>query len=125
MSRIPEANHGVLGWLLGGAAAQKMAEYSDEELIPAAINSLPFQRDEAKELFREAKIHRWLGAVSAQPGGFQQRQNDAKHCPNIAACPHLLVVGDYLFDSTLNGVLDSADYAAGWITTMAAAQEQV
>ena len=56
-SRIPEANHGVLGWLLGGAAAQKMAEYSDEELIPAAINSLPFQRDEAKELFREAKIH--------------------------------------------------------------------
>lgn len=102
-----------------------MAEYSDEELIPAAINSLPFQRDEAKELFREAKIHRWLGAVSAQPGGFQQRQNDAKHCPNIAACPHLLVVGDYLFDSTLNGVLDSADYAAGWITTMAAAQEQV
>lgn len=124
-SRIPEANHGVLGWLLGGAAAQKMAEYSDEELIPAAINSLPFQRDEAKELFREAKIHRWLGAVSAQPGGFQQRQNDAKHCPDIAACPHLLVVGDYLFDSTLNGVLDSADYAAGWITTMAAAQEQV
>ena len=122
-SRIPEAQHGSLGWLLGGTAAQKMAEYSDEELISAAINSLPSHRDEAKKLFCEAKIHRWLGAVSAQPGGFLQRGTDAKHCPDVRTCPHLLVVGDYLFDSTLNGVLDSADYAAGWITTMAAAQE--
>ena len=122
-SRIPEAQHGSLGWLLGGTAAQKMAEYSDEELVSAAINSLPSHRDEAKKLFCEAKIHRWLGAVSAQPGGFQQRGTDAKHCPDVRTCPHLLVVGDYLFDSTLNGVLDSADYAAGWITTMAAAQE--
>ncbi len=122
-SRIPEARHGVLGWLLGGAAAQKMAEHSDEELISAAINSLPSHRDEAKELFCEAKIHRWLGAVSAQPGGFQQRGADARHCPDAGTCPNLLVVGDYLFDSTLNGVLDSADYAAGWITTMAAAKE--
>ena len=122
-SRIPEAQHGSLGWLLGGTAAQKMAEYSDEELVSAAINSLPSHRDEAKKLFCEAKIHRWLGAVSAQPGGFQQRGLDAKHCPDARTCPNLLVVGDYLFDSTLNGVLDSADYAAGWITTMAAAQE--
>ena len=122
-SRIPEAQHGSLGWLLGGTAAQKMAEYSDQDLISAAINSLPSQRDEAKKLFCEGKIHRWLGAVSAQPGGFQQRGTDAKHCPDAGTCPNLLVVGDYLFDSTLNGVLDSADYAAGWITTMAAAQE--
>ena len=122
-SRIPEARHGVLGWLLGGAAAQKMAEHSDEELISAAINSLPSHRDEAKELFCEAKIHRWLGAVSAQPGGFQQRGADARHCPDAGTYPNLLVVGDYLFDSTLNGVLDSADYAAGWITTMAEAKE--
>ncbi len=122
-SRIAEAQHGSLGWLLGGTAAQKMAEYSDEELVSAAINSLPSHRDEAKKLFCEAKIHRWLGAVSAQPGGFQQRGLDAKHCPDARTCPNLLVVGDYLFDSTLNGVLDSADYAAGWITTMAAAQE--
>ena len=122
-SRIPEAQYGVLGWLLGGTAAQEMANHSDEELISAAINSLPSHREEAKELFCEAKIHRWLGAVSAQPGGFQQRGNDAKHCPDAGTCPHLLVVGDYLFDSTLNGVLDSADYAAGWITTMAADHE--
>ena len=122
-SRIPEARHGVLGWLLGGTAAKKMAKHSDEELTSAAINSLPFQNDEARKLFRQAKIHRWLGAVSAQPGGFQQRSLDTKHCPDSDTYPHLLVVGDYLFDSTLNGVLDSAEYAAGWITTMAADHE--
>ena len=27
----------------------------------------------------------------------------------------LFVVGDYLFDSTINGVLDSADYVAEWL----------
>ena len=35
----------------------------------------------------------------------------------------LFVVGDYLFDSTLNGVLDSADCVAEWITEEAAEQE--
>jgi hypothetical protein len=29
-----------------------------------------------------------------------------------------MFVGDYLFDSTLNGVLDSADYVAGWLATL-------
>ena len=29
--------------------------------------------------------------------------------------PNLFVVGDYLFDSTLNGVLDSADHVTGWL----------
>ena len=119
-SRTPGARHGVLGWLLGGTAAKKMAGQNDKELITAALESLPFHNKEAKQLFREAKVHRWLGAVSAQPGGFQQYSTDSRHCPNANDYPRLFVVGDYLFDSTLNGVLDSADYAAGWIATMAA-----
>ena len=32
------------------------------------------------------------------------------------AHPNLFVVGDYLFDSTVNGVLDSADYVAESLT---------
>ena len=97
-----------------------MAGQNDEELIAAAIESLPSHNKEARQLFREAKVHRWLGAVSAQPGGFHQVNTDTRHCPDAHNCPRLFVVGDYLFDSTLNGVLDSADYAAGWIATMAA-----
>jgi hypothetical protein len=39
---------------------------------------------------------------------------DQRHRPS-AAHPNLFVVGDYLFDSTLNGVLDSAQHVAGWV----------
>ena len=37
---------------------------------------------------------------------------DSRHVPDPEENPRLLVVGDYLFDSTLNGVLDSATVAA-------------
>jgi hypothetical protein len=49
------------------------------------------------------------------PGGFPAREPDSRHQPEPEQHPELFVVGDYLFDSTLNGVLDSADVAAEWI----------
>ena len=41
---------------------------------------------------------------------------DTRHIPEPVEHPNLFTVGDYLFDSTLNGVLDSADYVAEWLT---------
>jgi hypothetical protein len=35
--------------------------------------------------------------------------------PEPTQHPNLLVIGDYLFDSTPNGVLDSAEFAAEWL----------
>lgn len=87
-------------------------------MIDEAIASLPRDRRLAAELLLEARVHRWIGAVSGQPGGFSPLSLDARHCPNPAGHPRLLLVGDYLYDSTLNGVLDSADYVAGWLATM-------
>jgi hypothetical protein len=40
----------------------------------------------------------------------------ARHRPEPTQHPRLFVVGDYLFDSTLNGVLDSADLVSELIT---------
>jgi hypothetical protein len=40
---------------------------------------------------------------------------ESRHIPE-RAMPNLFVVGDYLFDSTLNGVLDSADFVAECLT---------
>jgi hypothetical protein len=62
----------------------------------------------------EARVHRWTGAVSALPGGWARLPADRRHRPSPAH-PNLFVVGDYLYDSTLNGVLDSAEYVAGWV----------
>jgi hypothetical protein len=40
---------------------------------------------------------------------------ESRHIPEPAR-PNLFAVGDYLFDSTINGVLDSADFVAECLT---------
>jgi monoamine oxidase len=114
-AREPEPRHGVLGWLLGGAAAEEWAGRDDDALVAAAIDSLPAWLGDARPHLLEARVHRWTGAVSALPGGWRSPGIDRRHQPDPAGHPHLLVVGDYLYDSTLNGVLDSAEHVAGWL----------
>lgn len=114
-SRQPAAGYGILGWLFGGDAAVGLSELTDEELIEKAIETLPETQREAREQLLEARVHRWIGAVSAMPGGERPMRLDLRHQPEPAEHPGFFVVGDYLFDSTLNGVLDSADCVAGWI----------
>lgn len=113
-SRAPGARHGVLGWLLGGEAAATMSGLSDDAITAAAIDALPAPFAGCRVL--EARVHRWIGAVSAVPGGWQPLPVATRHRPSPAH-PKLFVVGDYLYDSTLNGALDSADYVAGWVTS--------
>ena len=124
-SREPGAIHGVLGWLLGGEAALEMSGRGDEELVAAALASLP--RIGAPEQRRplEGRVHRWIGAVSGMPGGRTPLPVARRHRPEPLEHPALFVVGDYLFDSTLNGVLDSAEYVAGWIADLAASRQDL
>ena len=55
-----------------------------------------------------------MASVNAVPGGSPVRERAINHRPD-ASSPQIVVVGDYLFDSTLNGVLDSADSATDLI----------
>lgn len=113
-ARDPTARHGVLGWLLGGAAARDMATRSDEAIVAAAIAALPAPLANLRSRVLESRVHRWTGAVSAVPGGWLPLPVHRRHRP--AGNGHnLFVVGDYLYDSTINGVLDSAEYVAGWV----------
>ncbi len=106
---------GVLGWLLGGNAAEEMSQWTDEQLIEAALESLPDFLANSREEFVEGQVHRWIGAVNALPSGIVPLSLDCRHQPEPLEHSNLFVVGDYLFDSTLNGVLDSANYVAAWI----------
>ena len=65
----------------------------------------------------EGKIHRWLSSVNALPGGMPARDVMTNHRPEPKQHPGLVVVGDYLFDSTLNGLLDSSDAATDIVVT--------
>ncbi len=115
-SRNDHDSTGVLGWLLAGEAALSLCNYSHEELIPIILDSLPSSLQHGRELFLEGRVHRWIGSVNGLPAGLPPLDMDARHLPEPKQHPHLFVVGDYLFDSTLNGVLDSADYVAEWLT---------
>jgi monoamine oxidase len=119
-AREPDAGHGVLGWLLAGAAALEACDRSDDDLVAAALASLPSSFGDARAAFREGRVHRWPGAVSALPGGVRRLPLDRRHQPEPVEHRHLFLVGDYLFDSTLNGVLDSATHVAGWLSALLA-----
>jgi SAM-dependent methyltransferase len=81
------------------------------------LKSLPAALGDARAHFLEGKIHRWLSSVNALPGGMPARDVMTNHRPDPKQHPGLVVVGDYLFDSTLNGLLDSSDAATDIIVT--------
>ena len=107
----------MLNWLIAGSDALAFANLSDQELIDAALKSLPASLGDARAHFMEGKIHRWLSSVNALPGGMPARDVMTNHRPEPKQHPGLVVVGDYLFDSTLNGLLDSSDAATDIIVT--------
>lgn len=113
--RDPTCDYGVLGWLLAGKAAEDMGQESDDTLIEKALASLTQFPVDARERLLEGRVHRWNTAVSAMPGGKGPCKVDHRHQPEPTQSPHFFVVGDYLYDTTLNGVLDSAHYVASWI----------
>jgi monoamine oxidase len=114
-ARLDRCAFGVLGWLLAGESALNMTNLDDTDLINRVIDSLPTELGDGRSLMLEAHVHRWVGSVNGLPAGFPAREPDARHLPEPEEHPDLFVVGDYLFDSTLNGVMDSADTVAEWI----------
>ena len=113
--REPDATHGVLGWLIGGSAAVELSDLTDEEIVAAALDTLPDPWGPLRGRVLETRVRRWQAAVSAVPGGWEPLSVDRRHRPCPDTHPNLFVVGDYLYDATLNGVLDSAEHVAGWV----------
>lgn len=116
-SRHDVGKHGVLNWLIAGSDALAFANLSEQELIDAALKSLPAAFGDARAHYMEGRVHRWLSSVNALPGGLPVRDVMTNHRPEPKEHPGLVVVGDYLFDSTLNGLLDSSDAATDIIVT--------
>jgi protoporphyrinogen oxidase len=110
-SRFNSQGYGVLSWLLGGNDALVMSNFEDHKLVEKALEALPKPIAQGKYQFLEGRVHRWVGAVNAQPAGYPIKGPKVRHRPEPKDHPGLFVVGDYLFDSTINGALDSADIA--------------
>jgi hypothetical protein len=89
-----------------------MSNLDDDLLISRALESLPPKLAvQAKEAYLEGHVQRWIGTVNGQPGGLPVQEIETKHLVDPENHPTFVMVGDYLFDSTLNGLIDSADIA--------------
>jgi monoamine oxidase/SAM-dependent methyltransferase len=102
---------GALAFLISGNAALSLANVSDERIERMCLEALPPVLAEGRDLILDRRIHRWMASVNAIPGGMPVRSRADNHCPDAVRLPGLVMVGDYIFDATLNGVLDSADVA--------------
>jgi monoamine oxidase/SAM-dependent methyltransferase len=107
--------YGVLAFLIAGNAALALANVSDQRIEQMCLDVLPPQLAQGKELLLDRRIHRWMASVNAAPGGMPVRPRAINHCPDPLRLSGLMMVGDYMFDATLNGVLDSADAATDLI----------
>ena len=114
-SKFDAGDYGVLSWLLAGSEALLNSNLEDCTLIEQALSALPDELSVSREMFLEGKVHRWVGAVSAPPLDQHIRGSKIRHLPDAKGHPALFVVGDYLFDTTLNGVLDSAEIATNLV----------
>ncbi|MBE7186102.1 MAG: FAD-dependent oxidoreductase [Methylobacterium mesophilicum] len=106
---------GILGLLIAGNAALELSNRSDDKIQAVCLEALPsvIRREIGRLL--DIRVHRWMASVNAIPGGRPVHDLARNHRPAGTAFPDLYVVGDYLFDSTLNGTLDSADAATDMI----------
>ncbi|MFG1240906.1 FAD-dependent oxidoreductase [Xanthobacter sp. V7C-4] len=116
-ARTPIGPWGALGFLIAGNAALGLANMSDEDIERLCLDALPPAFGDARRLLVDRRIHRWMASVNAIPGGYPVRSAYVNHRPAAKQYPGLLVVGDYMFDATLNGVLDSADAASDIIVS--------
>jgi monoamine oxidase/SAM-dependent methyltransferase len=108
-SRHEFGANGALSFLIAGNAALSLANMTDERIEQLCLDALPPEMQYGRASLIDRRIHRWMATVNAVPGGVPQRNRLDNHQPDPARLPGLLTVGDYMFDATLNGVLDSAD----------------
>ena len=115
--RHPCEPYGVLNFLLAATEALALSNLDDRRLIDMALDALPASLQNGRDLFLEGRVHRWVGTINGQPGGQPTHEIRQRHVVDPHGHPNLYLTGDYLFDSTINGVFDSADFVTDMIMT--------
>jgi SAM-dependent methyltransferase len=108
-------HYGALGFLVAGNAALWLANLADDQVEACCLDALPPSLAHGRELLVDRRIHRWMASVSAVPGGHPERTLQQNHRPDPVNLSGFFIVGDYIFDATLNGAFDSSDAATDMI----------
>ncbi len=112
---VPDGKpYGIMSWLLSGKPAAEISKLPDAEICRRIMAAMPPPLVKAVGQPLECKVDRFMNAVSRQPGGLPILPDNDKHTP-CRAFRNLIFTGDYLYDSTLHGCLESATTAADQI----------
>ena len=107
--------YGVLEWTLNGTDAFALSNLADSYIVERMLDSLPQELDWGRKQFIEGRVHRWIGSANRRPNGNRREKVKRRHQPAPRKHPGLVMVGDYMSDGAINGVLDSADTATGLV----------
>lgn len=110
-ARHDQQGKGILNWLVSGSDVLAFGNLSEQQLFEHAMNTLPEEFGDAKPHFEMGTTHRWLSSVNALPGGSPVRDVLTNHIPEPKEHGGIILTGDYMFDSTVNGLLDSTEIA--------------
>jgi monoamine oxidase len=111
-SRFDAKGYGILSFLLGGRSAFRWHMWCDGVIVRAALKALPAAVASGRHFFIEGRVNRWIRCVSRQPGGRPIMGLWQRHLPEPKTHGGFFAAGDYHFDSTINGALDSGKICA-------------
>jgi len=98
----------ILSLLIGGRHATELAHRPDGEVFHRVLQALPDEAHIDRNLVSTFRVDRWTNevGVSRLPGGVPLRPLAKRHAPS-ADYPNVFMLGDYLYDTTINGALDA------------------
>lgn len=111
-SRHESSPSRALSLLVAGTHALTLGNCRDSDLVDKALAALPWPIAQTRALLVDARVHRWIGTVNSLPAGNPALRVKRRHLLAKHGFEGLVMVGDYLFDSTLNGALASAVVAS-------------
>lgn len=103
----------ILSLLVAGAHASDLAQRQDSEVLRITLDALPPSAGVDSHSVEKFWVDRWTRAlgVSRLPGGVPLLALARRHCP-CADYPDIFALGDYLYDTTINGALDACVFVA-------------
>jgi monoamine oxidase len=101
----------ILSLLIAGSHATELSKEPDDQVLQSAMRALPKELGVDERSIIASEIDRWQNdqGVSRMPGGVPLLSLHDRHLP-AREHPQLFILGDFLYDTTINGALDGAKF---------------
>jgi len=109
----------ILSLLIAGKYATELSREGDDRVLENALRALPMESGVDEKSVVAFEIDRWQNdlGVSRMPGGIPLLSLEDRHSP-AKEHPRVFILGDFLYDTTINGALDGAGFVIDSVCDM-------